>query len=201
MPARLSDHLTEVLVGRVQDAIFDLILDGVERPDVVAGDADFARLVCRIERDSVDVDALPLGAGVDPGQVPVEDDDLGVDLVGHRDDDHVVVVQAREVEIDDDLGLGLRRRGGTGSGRGLGSPLAGSSRSSAGRVGRGDARAGGREPVGIMGGVHEGGGCLVVIRVEVHALAIDYRIAAALRQLCDIMHFLGDQACLLEVIH
>ena len=47
----------------------------------------------------------------------------------------------------------------------------------------------------------EGGGCLVVIRVEVDALAIDYCIAAALRQLCDIVHFLGDQACLLEVIH
>ena len=93
VPTRFGDHLAEVLVRRVEDAIFDLVLDGVERPDVMAGDANFASLVRWVESDSVNMHSFPFGTGVDPGESPIENDNFRVDLVRHGDDDHVAVVQ------------------------------------------------------------------------------------------------------------
>ena len=107
VPPRLRNHFTEVLVCWIQDAIFDLILDRIECPDVMTGDTDLTSFISRVERHSIDMNTLPFGTSNDSRLMPVEDDYLRIDFIGHGDDDHVVVAQGREVEIDDNLWLRL----------------------------------------------------------------------------------------------
>ena len=106
----LRNQLTEVLIGRVQDAIFDSVLDREEPPDVVTRYANFARFLRWVEGNPIDHLAFPLCASNDTAVAPVEDDDLGVNIVVHHNADLSVVlgvlVLGCEVEVDDDFLLG-----------------------------------------------------------------------------------------------
>ena len=62
---------------------------------------DLACLFLRVESHTVNMYASPLSACNDSGCVPVKDDHLTVSLIGHDDDDLVLIT--RKVKIDNDL--------------------------------------------------------------------------------------------------
>ena len=60
MTTVFGDHLVEICVRRVKNAIFDPILNYEELEDVVAGDTNLT-WISRIERDAINQSSLPLG--------------------------------------------------------------------------------------------------------------------------------------------